>query len=120
MQAKDIDDIVKKKIRDYAERNSIKVPRKNGWIDFTRFSPFKGQWCITDEHDAFVAEETLRIAVFFANEFKGKSYSDINLDPMGGYPTAAGGKRIPFITTDDSGAYHISATVTLLLLTDNT
>lgn len=112
MQAKDIDDEVKKKIRDYAERNAIKIPRKSGWIDFTRFSPFKGQWCITDGHDALVAEEALEVATFFANEFKGKSYSDMNLDPIGRYPTAEGGKVIPFITIGNDGRYHISTTNT--------
>lgn len=112
MQAKDIDDCVKKVIRDYAERNSIKIPRKSGWIDFTRFSPYKGQWNITDEHDAFVAKEALKAATFFAKEFKGKSYDDVYLDPMGKYPTPEGGKQIPLITADESGAYSVSTTTT--------
>ena len=112
MQAKDIDDCIKKVIRDYATRNSIKIPRKNGWIDFTRFSPYKGQWNITDEHDVLVAEEALRAATFLAKEFKGKSYASVYLDPMGEYPTPKGGKTIPLVATDESGAYHISTTTT--------
>ena len=112
MQAKDMDDEVKEVIRDYAKRKSIKIPRKNGWIDFTRHTPYKGQWHITNDHDAFVAEEALRAATFFAKEFEGKSYTDVNLDPMGQYPTPEGGKQIPLITTDETGAYHISVTTT--------
>lgn len=112
MQAKDIDDDVKKIVRNYAERKSIKIPRKSGWIDFTRFTPYKGQWNITDEHDAFIAEEALRAATFFAKEFKGKSYDDVHLDPMGKYPTPEGGKQIPLITIDETGIYHISTTTT--------
>ena len=86
MQAKEIEEQVKKAIRNYAERNDIKIPRKNGWIDFTRHSPYKVQWNITDPHDAFVAEETLRAATFFVNEFQEKSFSDVNLAPWASVP----------------------------------
>ena len=112
MQAKEIEEQVKKAIRNYAERNDIKIPRKNGWIDFTRHSPYKVQWNITDPHDAFVAEETLRAATFFVNEFQEKSFSDVNLDPMGKRSTLTGGKPIPFITSNADGSYDISTTKT--------
>lgn len=112
MQAKDIDDKVKQVIRDYANRNSIKIPRKNGWIDFTRFLPYKAQWCITDERDAFVAEEALRAATFFVGEFKMGRCADVDFDPMGEYPTPKGGKPIPLIVADETGTYHIEETTT--------
>lgn len=112
MQAKDIDSEVKKIIRSYAERKSMKIPRKSGWIDFTRFTPFKGQQGITDSHDALIAEEVLTAAAFFADEFKEKSYSGVGLDPVARYPTPKGGKRIPLITSDGDGRYHISTTTT--------
>ena len=112
MQAKDIDESIKKVIRDYANRNSIKIPRKNGWIDFTRFAPYKGQWGITNEHDAFVAETTLRAATFFAKEFKKEPSTDVYLDFMDKYPPLNGGKTIPLVTTDETGAYCFSTTTT--------
>lgn len=112
MQAKGIRSEVKKTIRDYAERHSLKIPRKFGWIDFTRHSPFYGSWCITDEHDAFVAEETLRAATFFVQRFHETSFAEVHLDLEGNYPTRDGGKLIPLITTDESGTYQISTTRT--------
>ena len=112
MQAKGLHPEVKKTIRDYAERHSLKIPRKHGWIDFTRHSPYHGAWCITDEYDAFVAEETLRAATFFVQRFNETSYAGVHLDTEGNYPTQAGGKLIPLITTDENGAYQISTTRT--------
>ena len=112
MQAKDIDGKVKKIVRNYAERKSIKIPRKNGWADFKRFSPFKTLWCITDEHDAFIAEEALKAATFFVKKFYEKSYLGVNLDPMGKYPDPIGGKRIPLIKNNKDGSYHLSVTTT--------
>ena len=52
MQAKEIDNKVKKIIRQYAENHGINIPRKHGWVDFTRIKPYKGQWCITNNDDA--------------------------------------------------------------------
>lgn len=112
MQAKDIRSEVKQVIRDYAERQSLKIPRKHGWIDFTRHSPYYGPWFITDEHDAFVAEEALRAATFFVQKFYDTSYAGVHLDPNGKYPTRNGGKKIPLITTDENGDYQISTTET--------
>ena len=112
MQAKGIQPEVKKTIRDYAERHSLKIPRKFGWIDFTRHTPYYASWCITNEHDAFVAEETLRAATFFVKRFNETSYDDVHLDTERNYPTPDGGKLIPLITTDENGAYQISTTRT--------
>ena len=67
MQAKDIDEDVKKAIRKYADNHGVKIPRKHGWIDFTRHKPYRGQWCIIDKNDAMIAEEALRAATFLAN-----------------------------------------------------
>ena len=39
MQAKDIEEDVKKAIRKYADRHGVKIPRKHGWIDYTRHTP---------------------------------------------------------------------------------
>ena len=72
MQAKDIEEDVKKAIRKYADSHGVKIPRKHGWIDFTRHTPYRGQWCITDKNDAMIAEEALRAATFLANEIAKK------------------------------------------------
>lgn len=113
MQAKDIESDIKYTIRNFAERHDIKIPRKRGWIDFTRFVAFKGQTNIIDEHDAYVAEEALKAATFFVNELKsGKSFNDVHLNPSGEYPSLNGGDTIPFITIDENGNYHISETTT--------
>lgn len=47
MQAKEIDNKVKKIIRQYAESHGISIPRKHGWVDFARVKPYKAQWFIT-------------------------------------------------------------------------
>lgn len=112
MQAKDIDDEVKKVIRQYVGRHGIKIPRKFGWIDFTRFTPYRGQWCITNEDDAKIAEEALRAATFFADNFHGKNYDAVRLDSLGEYPPVEGGKQIPLVTPHADGSYTISRTVT--------
>ena len=97
MQAKEINNDVKKAIRKYADSHGVKIPRKHGWVDFTRHTPFKGQWCITNKEDAMIAEEALRVATFFANEFAEKGYEAVGLDVSRNYPTAEGGKKIPLI-----------------------
>ena len=112
MQAKDIEDNVKKVIRQYAENHGIKIPRKYGWVDFTRFRPYRGQWCITDGDDAKIAEEALRAATFFADNFHGKNYEAVGLDPLGKYPPPKGGKQIPLVTANEDGSYTISQTTT--------
>lgn len=113
MQAKDIESDIKHTIRNFAERHNIKIPRKRGWIDFTRFVAFRGQSNIINEHDAYVAEEALKAATFFINELKsGKSFSDVHLNLSGEYPSLDGGDTIPLITTDGNGCYHISEATT--------
>lgn len=112
LQAKDIEEKVKTRVRDYAQRNSIKIPRSYGWIDFTRFTPYKHRWFITQEHDALVAEETLRAATFFAKGLQENTISHSCLDPKHKYPTIKGGKTIPLITKDEEGLYHITTTTT--------
>lgn len=112
MQAKDIDDNVKKIVRQYAESHGLKIPRKHGWIDFTRFAPQRGQWCITDKTDAMIAEEALRAATFLVNRFRGASYEELGLDPWGKYPPMEGGKQIPFVVANADGTYQILRTTT--------
>lgn len=111
MQAKEIDNKVKKIIRQYAESHGISIPRKHGWVDFTRVKPYKAQWCITDSDDAMIAEEALRAAIFLANEFKDKGYEEVGLDPNSDYPSNKGGAKIPLIVHDDNG-YSILSTQT--------
>ena len=111
MQAKEIDNKVKKIIRQYADSHGFSIPRKHGWVDFTRIKPYKAQWCITDSNDAMIAEEALRAATFLANEFKDKGYEEVELDPNGDYPSNKGGTRIPLIVHDDNG-YSILSTLT--------
>lgn len=111
MQAKDIDPNVKKAIRKYAESHGETIPRKHGWIDFTRFTPYMGQWCITDSNDAQIAEEALRAAVFFVGEFRRNGLEETGLDPDGNYPDNKGGKKIPLIV-HDAGTYSIQTTTT--------
>ena len=41
MQAKEIDNKVKKIIRQYADSQGISILRKHGWVDFTRIKPYK-------------------------------------------------------------------------------
>ena len=111
MQAKEIDNKVKKIIRQYAESHGISIPRKHGWVDFTRVKPYKAQWCITDSNDAMIAEEALRAATFFVNEFKDKGYEEVGLDPNSNYPSNKGGIKIPLVVNDDNG-YSILSTQT--------
>ena len=114
MQAKEIDNKVKKIIRQYAESRGISIPRKHGWVDFTRVKPYKAQWCITDSNDAMIAEEALRAATFLANELKDKGYEEVGLDPNSDYPSNKGGAKIPLIAHDDNG-YSILSTLTPVL-----
>ncbi len=111
MQAKEIDNKVKKIIRQYAESHGISIPRKHGWVDFTRVKPYKAQWCITDSDDAMIAEEALRAATFLANELKDKGYEEVGLDPNSDYPSNKGGEKIPLIVHYDNG-YSILSTLT--------
>ena len=91
--------------------HGINIPRKHGWVDFTRVKPYKAQWCITDSNDAMIAEEALRAATFLANEFKDKGYEEVGLDPNSDYPSNKGGEKIPLIVHDDNG-YSILTTLT--------
>lgn len=111
MQAKEIDNKVKKIIRQYAESHGISIPRKHGWVDFTRHKPYKGQWCITNTDDAIIAEEALRASTYLANEIINKGYEEVGLAPNWDYPTNKGGKTIPLIVHDDNG-YSILSTQT--------
>lgn len=111
MQAKDINNKVKKAIRKYAESHGISIPRKHGWVDFTRFKPYKAQWCITDSDDAMIAEEALRAATFFINKIKDTGYEEMELDPEDDYPSNEGGSVIPLIVHGDNG-YHIQLSQT--------
>ena len=115
MQAKDIEEDVKKAIRKYADSHGVKIPRKHGWIDFTRHTPYRGQWCITDKNDAMIAEEALRAATFLANELAKKGYEEVGFDAYHDYPTPKGGKKIPLIV-QDGDSYTIQSTLTPALV----
>lgn len=115
MQAKDIEEDVKKAIRKYADSHGVKIPRKHGWIDFTRHTPYRGQWCITDKNDAMIAEEALRAATFLANELAKKGYEEVGVDASHDYPTVKGGKKIPLIV-QDGDSYTIQSTLTPALV----
>ena len=115
MQAKDIEEDVKKAIRKYADSHGVKIPRKHGWIDFTRHTPYRGQWCITDKNDAMIAEEALRAATFLANELAKKGYEEVGFDASHDYPTVKGGKKIPLIV-QDGDSYTIQSTLTPALV----
>ena len=118
MQAKEIDNKVKKIIRQYADSHGVSIPRKHGWVDFTRIKPYKAQWFITDSDDAMIAEEALRAATYIANEFKDKGYKEVGLDPNSEYPSNKGGAEIPLIVHDDNG-YSILSTQTPALKENN-
>ena len=112
MQANEIDPTVKKIIRSYATMHDRKIPRKHGWIDFTRFSPYKAQWCITRQEDARIAEECLKAATFFAEYFHCKSYEEVGLDSWGRYPSIQGGKSIPLLLPQGNNTYKLGTTKT--------
>ena len=112
MQANEIEPSTKKAIKAYATSHGRKIPRKHGWIDFTRFSPYKAQWPITKQEDARIAVECLKAAIFFASYFVGRTYEEVGLDPLGQYPSFMGGKVIPLVIPQEDGSYKVGRTET--------
>ena len=110
MNAADIEPEKKKIIKAYAELNGVKVPRPYGWPDFTRFTPNKMQWHITSKDDGKYITEALVAATYMVEYFEGKSYEDVGLDPVGKYPTRAGGKKVPLLIPQSDGSFQLSTT----------
>lgn len=102
---------MKQVIRGYAEAHGVKVPRPFGWPDFTRFTPHKAQWFITQELDGLLITEALRAATFLVERLnKERGFEEIGFDPKGNYPTNKGGKSVPLLVPKADGSYELSTT----------
>lgn len=110
MAAADMKKDDKKRIRAFATAHNLKIPRQHGWPDFTRHTPYRMQWGITDERDARNITEALRAAIYMGRLVAGKSYDEIGFDPMGRYPDHKGGKKVPLLVPQADGSYTLKTT----------
>ncbi len=110
MAAADMDKADKERIRAFANAHSLKIPRQHGWPDFTRHTPYRMQWGITDERDAQNITEALRAALYMGRLKAGKTPESIGFDPMGRYPGLEGGKQVPLLVPQAEGSYTLKTT----------
>lgn len=112
MAATDLNDKTKKTIREYADRNNLKIRRPNGWPDFTRHQPYKMQYGITREDDARDITEALHAAIEVAEKLTGYSFVNLGFDKKDNYPTIKGGKSVPYLVPNADATYEWT-TITL-------
>lgn len=98
----------KKIIREYADAQGLKIPRPNGWPDFTRHEPYKEPFCITREEDARDIIEALHAAIAVAEKVTLSNAVDLGFDMKGNYPTPEGGKIVPYLLPKGDGTYDWS------------
>lgn len=107
--ASDLDDATKKTIRKYANEAGLKISRTNGWPDFTRFQPHKAQYGITCEEDARCITEALRAAIGVNDKLATHKPETLGFGKDGEYPTAKGGKLVPYLIPAADGTYEWSS-----------
>lgn len=110
MQAADMDENVKRRVRLYAKENGLKIPRKNGWPDFVCYRTGKLPHAIEMESDARDIKEALEAALAVAAQLQVCDPIELGFDEKGDYPTWKGGKEVPYLIPDGRGAYEWSRT----------
>lgn len=110
MNAADMDAKTKSRIRAFVAHRGLKIQRPHGWPDFTRHSPYRMQWDITDEQDAQFITEALHAALYMTKMSEASPLSELGFDPMGEYPTKEGGKMVPLLTPQLDGTYLLGVT----------
>lgn len=111
MNADTIEPETKQAVRAYADKHGVKVPRPFGWPDFTRFTPHRMQWYITEEQDGILITEALQAATFLIKRLKEENcFEEMGFDPKGGYPTNKGGKSVPLVIPNADGSYVLGTT----------
>ena len=110
MQASDMDVKTKKIIRNYADAHKLKIRRSKGWPDFTRHQPGKMQYGITCMEDARDIVEALRAAIAVAVKVTTSDFVRLGFDVNGNYPTAKGGKSVPYLIPNSDGTYEWNIT----------
>ena len=103
-----LDVATKKIIRKYANGAGLKICRSNGWPDFTRFQPYKAQYGITCEEDACDITEALHAAIAVDELLTTHRFESLGFDEKGKYPTAKGGKLVPYLIPAADGTYEWS------------
>ena len=110
MQASDMDVKTKKIIRNYADAHKLKIRRSKGWPDFTRHQPGKMQYGITCMEDARDIVEALRAGIAVAVKVTTSDFVKLGFDVNGNYPTAKGGKSVPYLIPNSDGTYEWNIT----------
>ena len=105
MQASDMDVKTKKIVRNYADAHKLKIRRSKGWPDFTRHQPGKMQYGITRMEDARDIVEALHAAIAVAAKVTSSDFARLGFDINGHYPTAKGGKSVPYLIPNADGTY---------------
>lgn len=106
VSATDLDDKVKRVVREYANVNNLKIRRPNGWPDFTRHQPYKMQYYITREDDARDITEALHAAIAVAEKVTVSNLESLGFDQKVDYPTKKGGKSVPYLVPNTDGVYE--------------
>lgn len=110
MSASDLDNKVKKIIREYADANGLKIRRPKGWPDFTRHQPGRAQYGITREEDARDITEALHAALAVAEKVITEDLESAGFSVKATYPTIKGGKSVPYLIPNGDGTYEWSTT----------
>lgn len=108
--ANDMEPNTKKRIKAYAEANGRKIRRPKGWPDFTRHSPRKALFPITEEVDAQAITEALQAVLAMTQKMDETDAEALGFDPKRSYPTAKGGKKVPLLTPNADGSFNFGTT----------
>lgn len=96
----------KNKIRDYARRNKMIIPKDHGWPSFTRSYPGKAPVGIVDKEEAKLIVETLNAATALSKMIDDSDgIEELGFEPFGDYADDEGGKEITLIYPDSDCEY---------------
>ncbi|MCR5077113.1 MAG: hypothetical protein K6A82_03640 [Prevotella sp.] len=109
--ASEIEPETKKRIKAYTDTNGRKIRRPKGWPDFTRHSPYKALFPITDEKDAQAITEALQAVLALSGKLHETPAETLGFDPKRRYPTTQGGKTVPLLTPANDGCFEFGTTV---------
>lgn len=119
-----LDENAKAKIREFAKTNDFKICRTNGWPDFSQHLKYARPFGITEPRDAQDITEALNAAICVATEIaiaknNGENfYNKLGFTANSKYPSAKGGKTVPFLIPNGDGTYTWSQTKLPALVKD--
>lgn len=110
MQAADLEEHTKRRIRSYAKKNGRTISRHKGWPDFTSYKPGKVLFGMDNEQDASDITEALHAANWLACKLETTDREILGFSDDAEYPDDEGGIMVPFLEPDGRGGYTLGTT----------